>query len=69
MALHHVGAMLGHANISQTNTYLNAARMGLHKSMQRHDAARCNPVANEATTEQQPDGNAETPQTDNGLVH
>jgi len=26
----------------------------------------CNPVANEATTEQRPAGNAETPQTDNG---
>ena len=51
------------------DAYLNAARMGLHESMQRHDAAGCNPVANEATTEQRPAGNAETPQTDNGLVH
>jgi integrase len=29
--LHHVRAMLGHANISQTDTYLNATRLGLHE--------------------------------------
>ena len=67
--LHHVRAMLGHANVSQTDTYLNAARMGVHESMQRYAAGRCKPVASEAQTKQRPDGNAETPQTDNGLVH
>jgi integrase len=28
--LHHVQEMLGHANVSQTSTYLNATRVGLH---------------------------------------
>jgi hypothetical protein len=32
---HHVKEMLGHANISQTDTYLNAGRFALHESMQR----------------------------------
>ena len=45
--LHHVQHMLGHENLSQTSTYLNATRMGLRESMQRFDdsAPRCNPVA------------------------
>jgi hypothetical protein len=29
----YVKEMLGHANISQTDTYLNAGRIGLHESM------------------------------------
>jgi hypothetical protein len=29
--------MLGHANISQTDTYLNAGRIGLHEAMKRLD--------------------------------
>ncbi len=45
--LHHIQHMLGHANISQTSTYLNATRLGLHESMRRFDqsALRCNTVA------------------------
>jgi hypothetical protein len=31
--------MLGHANLSQTSTYLHAAEMGLQESMRRFDAA------------------------------
>jgi integrase len=50
--LHQVREMLGHANLSQTSTYLNAGRMGLQDAMRRLDAARCNPVANR--TEQEP---------------
>jgi integrase len=48
--LHHVQEMLGHANVSQTSTYLNATRIGLQDSMRRFDdsSARCKPVANEA---------------------
>jgi integrase len=38
--LHHVQEMLGHANVSQTSTYLNATRLGLHESMRRFEAAR-----------------------------
>jgi integrase len=45
--LHHVQAMLGHANLSQTSTYLNATKTGLHDSMKRFEefAPGCNPVA------------------------
>jgi hypothetical protein len=38
--IHHVQEMLGHANLSQTSTYLHAAEMGLQESMKRFDAAR-----------------------------
>jgi hypothetical protein len=67
--LHHVRAMLGHANISQTDTYLNAARMGLHESMQRYDAARCKPVANDPPIEPRPNGNEKTEPPAKGLLH
>jgi hypothetical protein len=67
--LHHVRAMLGHANVSQTDTYLNAARMGLHESMKRYDAARCNPVANDPPIEHRPVGNAKPDVPAKGLLH
>ena len=35
MPLHHVKELLGHANISTTDTYLNAGRVHLHESMPR----------------------------------
>jgi integrase len=35
--LHHVKDMLGHADISTTDTYLNVAKMGLQESMKRFD--------------------------------
>lgn len=38
--LHHVQAMLGHANLKTTSTYLNATLSGLHTSMQRWDEQR-----------------------------
>jgi hypothetical protein len=40
MPLHHVKELLGHANISQTDTYLNAGRIVLQASIQRFDAFR-----------------------------
>jgi len=52
--IHNVAHMLGHANISQTSTYLNATRVGLQDAMRRLDAARCNPVADESPTDQAP---------------
>ena len=36
--LHHVQELLGHANISTTDTYLNAGRIHLHESMLRAEA-------------------------------
>jgi hypothetical protein len=61
--------MLGHANISQTDTYLNAASMGLHESMRRYDAARCKPVAIEAPIEHRPVSNEKTEPPAKGLLH
>lgn len=52
--LHNVAHMLGHANISQTSTYLNATKVGLQESMRRLDAARCNSVAIEGEIERAP---------------
>jgi hypothetical protein len=52
--IHHVKLMLGHANISQTDTYLNAGRLGLHESMARFDDFRDKLVANEPPIEQRP---------------
>jgi integrase len=46
--LHHVRDMLGHANVSQTSTYLNAVRgVGLHESMRRFPV--CKTVADSSS--------------------
>jgi integrase len=52
--LHNVAHMLGHANISQTSTYLNATRVGLQESMRRLDDSRGKIVASETPTKQPP---------------
>ncbi|OLC84758.1 MAG: hypothetical protein AUH72_00890 [Acidobacteria bacterium 13_1_40CM_4_65_8] len=67
--IHHVKEMLGHANISQTDTYLNAARLGLHESMKRFDDFRCKTVAKDTTIEHRLVGNEETQQTSKDLLH
>ncbi len=38
--LHEVQQMLGHANLEQTSTYLNATLRGMHRSMRAFDRAR-----------------------------
>jgi integrase len=59
--LHHVQKMLGHANLSQTSTYLNAERLGLQDSMRRFEKAPgCNPVAIEAPIDHRRSCNEET---------
>jgi hypothetical protein len=40
MPLHHVKELLGHSNISQTDTYLNAGERDLQTSMRKLDDAR-----------------------------
>ena len=40
MSIHHVKALLGHANVSTTDTYFNSARIGLDNAMKRIDAHR-----------------------------
>jgi integrase len=45
--LHHVQHFLGHANISQTSTYLNVEARGLEESMRRFDSPALQSVASE----------------------
>jgi hypothetical protein len=58
-----------HANISQTDTYLNAARLGLHESMKRFDDFRCKTVAKNTTIEHRLVGNEKTEQPSKDLLH
>jgi integrase len=67
--LHHVQHMLGHASVAQTATYLNATRLGLIESMRRLDDSRCNPVANESSTEHRPLGNEEASESAKDLIN
>ena len=41
--IQHVREMLGHANLSQTSTYLHASELGLEESMQRATRRVANP--------------------------
>ena len=52
--LHHVQRMLGHADVKQTATYLNAERVGLHESMKRFGTAPSWQSVANATPEEQP---------------
>ena len=54
--LHEVRDLLGHANVSQTDTYLSARIAGLQESMKRFDAARGKSVAKTTAIEQRPLG-------------
>ena len=67
--LHNVAHMLGHANISQTSTYLNATRVGLQDAMRRLDASRCKPVATGTETDRAPHGNDGDADADQPLVN
>ena len=67
--IHHLQEMLGHANLSQTSTYLHASEMGLQESMRRFDAARGKPEANAAQTEHPPVSHEETQERDKGTLH
>jgi hypothetical protein len=63
--------MLGHANISQTDTYLNAGRMGLHDSMRRFEKTgiRCTPVVQESPIERRIVSNAPAQVDSKNLLH
>ena len=67
--IHHVQEMLGHANLSQTSTYLHASETGLQESMRRFDAARGKSVAKESPTEHPPLSHAETGADEKGTLH
>jgi integrase len=69
MPLHHVKELLGHANISQTDTYLNAGRVALRESMNRFDAARGKTVAKGAHIEHRTLGHIETESVEKERLH
>jgi integrase len=70
MPLHHVKEILGHANIAQTDTYLNASRFALQDSMKRFDAVRGGkPVANETPIDDRPNRHEETAESSKDLLH
>lgn len=68
-ALHNVSHMLGHANIAQTSTYLNATKVGLQDAMRRLDASRCKPVASEGDTDPAPLRNEDAGEVRQPLVN
>jgi hypothetical protein len=61
--------MLGHANLSQTSTYLHASEMGLQESMRRFDAPRGKPVAKEAQIEHPSLGHENAEESGKGTLH
>ena len=67
--VHDVCDLLGHANVSQTDTYLGAKISGLQASMKRYDVARGNSVAKAAAMEQRPPGHDETTESNNEQLH
>jgi Phage integrase family len=67
--LHEVRDLLGHANVSQTDTYLSAKIPGLRESMKRFDAARGKAVAKPAVIEQRPLGHDETEESQKDRLH
>jgi hypothetical protein len=61
--------MLGHANLSQTSTYLHAAEMGLHESMRRFENSRGKNVAKDPHMEHRPVGHAESEESPKDQLH
>lgn len=71
LPIHHVQAMLGHSNLAQTSTYVNATGAGLQESMRKFDeaASGCNHVANQAATAPPPLRNEESEDRPKPLVN
>jgi integrase len=67
--LHEVRDLLGHSNVSQTDTYLSAKIVGLREAMKRFDASRGKNVANEPPIEHRPLGHDETEARDKNQLH
>jgi integrase len=69
--LHHVQEMLGHANLKQTSTYVNARQVDLAATMKKFDQSRaaCKPVASTTAPEQLPAGNASEASEANPQIH
>ena len=67
--LHEVRDLLGHANVSQTDTYLSAKIKGLQASMKRVDGVRGNPVAKDPSIEQRPLGHDDAGEGQKDRLH
>jgi integrase len=67
--IHHIREMLGHANLTQTSTYLHASELGLEESMQRFDTARGQSVAKATSTEPRPVSHDEPNEASKDLLH
>ena len=68
--LSHVREMLGHANISTTDTYLNVSLKGLQESMHRLDDGRmCKKFASSSLQEAEIDYGNELHTTGNSLIN
>ena len=69
MPLHHIKEILGHKNISQTDTYLNANRLETQASMRRFDAQRGKLVAKAPAIEHRPLCHDEAEETGKDHLH
>jgi integrase len=69
--LHHVQEMLGHSNLKQTSTYVNAKQVDLVESMRKYDQSRpaCKPLANLPASDPRPVRNDPPPSDANQQVH
>ena len=67
--IHHVQEMLGHANLSQTSTYLHATELGLHESMARFDTSRGQSVAKRASIDRPTHGHAPATEARKDQLH
>jgi hypothetical protein len=65
------GRLLGHANLSQTSTYLNPTAIGLQESMRKLDETRAarKVVANGAVCDPRPGCKDDSRRPDNLLIH
>jgi hypothetical protein len=59
----------GRANISQTDTYLNAGRIALQDSIKTFEAERDKPVAKTKAIEERPVSHDEAQSTQKDLLH
>jgi hypothetical protein len=69
MPLLHKKELLGDANITQTDTCLNAGRPALQDSIKRFDASRGKPAANQPSIKHRPVGHEETEASSTDLLH
>ena len=67
--MHEVRDLLGHSNVSQTDTYLGAKIAGLRTKMDRFDANRGNPWQTPPSIEHRPVGHASGENAEKDQLH